>query len=216
MALDISVLGAFKPVFMFLLTFVIVYGLLTYAKVFQTKPNLNAVLAFVAGIIVLFSGRAGLVIEIMTPWFLVFVIFLFFTFFIVRMFGISDADLTKGFKTNGTIHAVIIVIAMLIAVGSFSAAFGQKLLSDNPQVASQPSPVPTNVSGYANYPGGVPPVADVASGNIPLQRTGDGSTASPSFGQNVLNTLVHPKVLGMFFLLLIGVFTMVFLSKPNH
>jgi hypothetical protein len=203
---DVSILGSFKPVFTFLLVFTIVYGLLEFSKVFGDKKNLNGMIAFVAGMIVMFSKPVMVMLDTMTPWFLVFVIFLFFTIFIVRMFGINDADLTKGFKTNSTLHVALIVIAIIIGVAGLSSAFGQRLLEKNTQAATLPVPTTTDSSG-------LPPVSDVASGNV--QIAAGSSTATSNFNSNFLATIVHPKVLGMFFLLLIGVFALIFLTKST-
>nr|MCK4929858.1 serine/threonine protein kinase [Nanoarchaeota archaeon] len=63
--------------------------------------------------------------------------------------------------------------------------------------------IPTNYS--AQEPG---------TGLEPAEQ-GITSTTTTSFTTNLLNTLRHPKVLGMLFVFLVAVFALIFLTKPT-
>jgi hypothetical protein len=51
------------------------------------------------------------------------------------------------------------------------------------------------------------------TGSTSVTRTTPGSTATSDFTQNLYNTIFHPKVLGMLFLMVIATVTIAFLAK---
>jgi flagellar basal body-associated protein FliL len=93
------------------------------------------------------------------------------------------------------VYPWIIIFAVLILFLALGNAFGQSLLESG-----------GSSSTSTNYTGGstvvVQPEAPTTT-----------STTTPSFTTNLLNTLRHPKVLGLLFVFLVGMFTLLFLTK---
>jgi len=112
--LDVTLLENFGVLFVVLLIFLILFGLLEYIKAFgKDKKGLHAIIALVVALLFLVSKTASSMVQLMVPWFMVIVIFLFFTMFLIRMFGRTEADMKKliGHKD---VYPWIIVFAALI------------------------------------------------------------------------------------------------------
>jgi hypothetical protein len=101
----------------------------------------------------------------------------------------------------------LIIAFFVIFIGGLAFSFGQttyEVGTGRPVGASQIDPVTglpyedpgTVVVGPAGPPAGTP-----------------GSTATPDFQQNFINTLIHPKVLGLIVTMLIASVTIYFLSS---
>ncbi|KYK25970.1 hypothetical protein AYK26_01680 [Euryarchaeota archaeon SM23-78] len=192
--LDIGLVESFGVIFVVLLVFLIVYGLLEYLKVFgEGKRGLHGITAFVIALLFLISRTASSMVEMMVPWFIVLAIFIFFTLFMVRMFGRTEADMRQLIADPNVYPWLIALVGLILAL-SVGTAFGQKLLE------SGEGTQPTNTS--------------IEGPILPGPSPGTTSTATPSFATNVINTLRHPKVLGLLFIFLIGMFAMIFLTKP--
>jgi magnesium-transporting ATPase (P-type) len=186
--LDISILENFSIIFTFLLVFVILYAMLEYFQWFgKDKRGLHSLISLAIAFMVIVSDSVRIVVESITPWFLVMILFIFFIVFVVRMFGVGDEQVSKAL---GSIYIWIIVFAVLILFVGLSNAFGQILLEKRTGEQNETVQPPIEQ----------PPVVE-------------GGVGSPSFGQNVLLTFTNPKVLGMLLILFISMFAIMFLSR---
>lgn len=224
--LDVSVLQHFSTLFVFLLVFVVVYGFLLMSKIFAKgneeiagSRGLYAIIALTAAFFVSVSGGAAAVVSTMTPWFGVFIIFLFLIFFAFKMFGVDETQFQNVVKMK-EVYWSILVVAILIVIASFSSSFGQNLLNDNSEIVTNPGAPNTVVMQENN---GVTPNQSTTSNrltmtdiNIQERQTEQGSTATSDFGSNVLNTIIHPKVLGMLLLLFIAFFAIIFMTSTQN
>ena len=199
--LDIGVIGYFGVIFAFLLVFVILYGLLSWAKPFgDGKQGIYAILAAAFAILSIINKAALFLIKFMTPWFFIVIFLGFFIIFILMMFGLKPEQLRAGASPYFRIWPI--VIGLLILFFGLGGAFGQDLLS-----AGQGDSGGTN--GTENSAGG---------GSVPTNNGATGEpdgTSSGDYESNVLNTLVNPSVLGMILLLFIGAFAAFFLTKES-
>ncbi|MAG39251.1 hypothetical protein CMO90_04155 [Candidatus Woesearchaeota archaeon] len=188
--LDISVLGNFSIIFVFLLIFTVIFAFLEFSNPFgKGRKGLHSLIALSIAFLIVISEAAVMMINFMTPWFLVLFLFIFFMLFSVRIFGVSEADTISLIK-NPQVYPYLIVFGVIILIASFATTFGQILLEQGTGTEQVDKPtiiLPGDVIG--------------------------GSTQTTSFGENVLNTIVHPKVLGMIAILLVGMFTITFLTK---
>ncbi|MBR9693220.1 hypothetical protein GOV07_04825 [Candidatus Woesearchaeota archaeon] len=234
--LDVSLLGGAKVIFTFLLVYVVVWGLLTWIKPFGKSASTGpyAIIALVAAFFSVISGTVRYIIEFMTPWFLFLILFLFFTLFIIRMFNVGEGDLKKIIG-NGTVQVLIIAMILIIMFFALGSAFGQKSLEAtqggnvyyNPDIGTgatggQPAGQPGSggVLQPTSYPPGtLQPGDDIMppqpTGGAQLQPGQPGATATPDFSLHVVNTLLHPKVLAIIAVLLIAVFTVWLLGRPD-
>lgn len=197
--LDIGILRNFSVIFTWLLMYVAIYGFLEVINPFgKDKKNFHALVALAISFLGILSKSARYFVEFITPWFLVLILVLFFIIFIVRMFGLGEGDMVKVIKDSITYTwlLVIIVLIVFIAIGS---TFGQRTLEATTGTPpSQPAP----------------PIGPEAGQTLQAVQPGTGSTATPNnYAQNVVASFFHPKVLGMLFILLLGTFTIYFLSR---
>ena len=196
--LDIGLLENFGVIFVILLVFLILFGLLEYINAFgKEKKGLHAIIAFIVAILFLVSKVAANMVKIMVPWFMVFAIFIFFTLFMVRMFGVGEPELKKLIG-DPNVYPWLIVFVVLILLFSLGNAFGQSLLE-----RGEGSQTSTNYSAQSPETGLEP------------STPGTRSTTTTSFSTNLLNTLRHPKVLGLLFVSMVGLFALIFLTKAS-
>jgi len=189
--LDVGIVENFNIVFVFILIFTIVYAILEYSKPFgASNKGLHGLIALSISFLLVISKAAVLMINFMTSWFVVLFLFIVFSLFAIRIFGVSESD-TIALIKNTQLYPYIIVVIVIILIAGFASVFGQGLLekgtSVTPQNVTNGDLIPTNIDG--------------------------GSTRTVSFGENVLNTLVHPKVLGFIAVMVLGTLTLAFLTK---
>ncbi len=197
--LDIGILKNFSIVFTWLLIYVVVFGLLEWKSPFgKDKKGFNVMVAFAIAFLGVISTSARYFIEFVTPWFLVMAIVIFFILFIVRMFGLSDSSVENIIKDNMA-HTWLIVLSIFIVLMALGASFGQQLLEKG--TGAQPN-------------GPVQPIgSEIPSTPEQVSTIEHGPSTTSSFAENALQVFVHPKVLGMLFILLLGTFTIYFLSR---
>ena len=200
--MDLALFQHFGSIFVFLIVFAVVYGFLLVTNIMKDKSGakgLYAIISLSFAFLAMMSKSMVKVISIMTPAFTVFIIFIFLALFVVRMFAGDDDVLFGKMIRKSSVYWVLIVVFIIILISSFSSVFGQRLLEQqvNP---GQEVVVATNGSTASLDPTSVP------SDGVTTAATG-------SYSNNVLMTLIHPKVLGLILLLLIGVFTILFLAK---
>jgi len=196
--LDIGLFPHFESIFIVLIVFLLLFGLFEYIKVFgEGKKGLHAIISLVVALMFLVYRIPSLMVGMMVPWFTVIIIFIFFTLLMVRIFNVGESDLTKLIK-DANVYPWIIIFAALILFLALGSAFGQNLLEQGePEMASSNA---TTEGTY--YP--------ESTEGLTAETT---STATPSFATNLLNTLRNPKVLGLLFVMLVGAFALLFLTK---
>lgn len=203
--LDIGVLNYFNVIFTLLLVFVIVYGFLSFIKPFGGNTGLYALVAFAFAVLSITSPGALALITFIAPWFFVVIFIGFFILFILMMFGLKQSELKAGSRSEFRIWPII--FAILILLFGLGHAFGQQTLEQGTgttDTTTTPTTVNVNNSGTTTD--------NLSLGNNGIPGTAD-QTATDNFGNNVLNTLVNPQILGMIVVLLVGAFAMFLLTK---
>ncbi|MDD3174859.1 MAG: hypothetical protein PHU51_00085 [Candidatus Nanoarchaeia archaeon] len=196
--MDVSLFSYFGPIFLFLMVFVIVYAFLSITKAFEKLPGKNALFAIIAisvSFFLLMYKPAMTVISVMIPWFTVLIMLTFLIMFVFKMFN-QDETLWGSVIKQKSVMWTILTFVIIIVLASFSSTFGQTLLAE--QVTE------TTTDGM---------ITTVTNQTVPVTTT---STASSSFGNNVLMTLINPKVLGLILMLIIGMFTIMLLSDSQE
>ncbi len=189
--LDIGLLKYFSIIFPFLLVFTATFAMLKKTKFLGESNAIVALISFSTAFIVLMSGSVLEVIRVSTPWFVFlsgFILLLFLTF---GMFGVKEDLFLSTIRENKSITWTIIIISLVIVLGSTSFVFGQRALE-------------TRAARTATT---------VGEDGVPVTVTT--ATTTPSFGQNVFNTLFNPKILGMVFILLVSVFTIAMITTES-
>lgn len=181
--LDIGLLESFSAIFVWLFTFVLVYGIMKVTQVFK-NDGLHALAAVAVAMFIAMSPDFTKLITLMIPWFVILALVITFVLMAGKFAGFKDnfIMLTLGGESSAW---WIIIVAFIIILYATGGVFGQGLLG----VTQGASSTVLNGSGE-----------------------GGPTTSTSSFSTNVAATLFHPKILGMLLLLLISVFAVSLLS----
>ena len=186
----VGALEDFSAIFIFILVLAVLYGLLQYTKIFGGSKPLHAVIAFVIALLFLFSQNAGEVVKIITPWFVLLFAFILFLMVGIKMFGATkevDIDFLTMINQHSNVSYWILAIALVIVVGAIATVYSQ----------------PGEVLAERGEAG---PVADASSAQ--------GEAGSVGLG-GFFGTITHPKVLGVIVILLIGSFTIRYMTRQE-
>jgi hypothetical protein len=188
--LDLSILSGLSSVFAFLLVFALMYGLLTYTKIFNLSNGLASIISLSIAFMILFSRPAMLAIQLVTPW---YVIMFFIIIMIVMMSLIFVGPM--GDKSLGTMMGPenlkivinwILIIALIILMTGLSSIF----------LSGEDSPYAINTDGST--------VQTNTSSNV----GGIGSAAA-------IDIIFHPKVLGVIAFMVIATFTVFLMGSKG-
>ena len=208
--LDIGVFSYFSVVFIFLLVFTVVFALMNYIKIFgaESKQGWNAIIALCIAAIALMSRSAINFLSFVTPWFVLLFFVIFFIMFAIRMFGLEEKDMKEIIK-DSTVYWFILVFVILIVLFGLGNTLGQSAL---PYTTPGATPTATTDTGTAATDSGTASTG-TDTGTTSTAVGSPGSTATPSFQQNLYATIFNPKVLGMFFLLVIATVSVAILAQ---
>ena len=196
-SMDLGLLQFFVGIFVFLLSFVISYGFLSYRKPFgDGNEGLYGLIALAISITVIAVRPVAELITFLTPWFFLMLFFAFFAIFILSVFGL-DPD-TLGPSVDNRLRNVFITVSVILLIFGLSTVFGQQTLEAGP-------------GGNSNGDdGSIAPQTNETDG---ASLESPDTTDTGSFQQNLINTLTHPKVLGLVAFMLIVSFAMFFLTR---
>lgn len=123
-AIDISGLTTFVPVFGFLLVFVVVYALLGKTKVLGENKFVHLLISFAISIIFLVSAQAIKFVEFTVPFIAIFIISLVFVGLIV---GVIKGNIEEFFQPafGWLIVVVIIIFFVFSAIHVFGVAMSE-------------------------------------------------------------------------------------------
>jgi hypothetical protein len=126
--LDLGLLANDKLgiIFTFLFVLVLVYAILSKVKIFGDRKGLDALIAFLAALIVLFSDTVRQSIMTMAPWFVLFFFFLIFMSIAYMIFGAKTEDIFSTMKKYSSIFYWILAIGVMIWLGSMTTVIAQK------------------------------------------------------------------------------------------
>jgi len=126
--IDVGV-NFFSGLFPLLFTFLIVYGVLSYTKVFSENKMVPALLAFLLAIATYFSTVAVKTINMMAPWFVLFFVFGIFVLIAYQLFGVEEKTITSLWKPGGgggPLFYWILTFVLIIGLGSLFTVLKQE------------------------------------------------------------------------------------------
>ena len=139
MAIDISGLNFFMPVFSFLFVFLIVYALLVKTKIVGESKFVNLLISFIISVVFMSVSSMELYVQKIIPW---FVVLLVVVFLILLIAGFATKDLNKIMTPAfaWVAVAVLIIIFLIAAIQVFNPVFHPDLVvtsGENPGLISQ-------------------------------------------------------------------------------
>ena len=127
--LDIGLLKHFEILFPFLFITIMVFSILTMIKAFgKENTGLRVLIAIILGFMSLISPIIRKTINIMAPWFVLLIIFIFFILFAVQTLGGSREELWKGILKPERHYIIVWIVALslVIGFGSLSSAISEE------------------------------------------------------------------------------------------
>lgn len=208
--LDISGLSFFSSIFTFLLIFVAVYALLSWGKILGTNSGIHALLAISIAVLFMFSKDAISMINFMVPWFTIMFIVILLILMAYAMLnpGGSVVDILMKSGNHKTVVYWIITIAVVVILIGLGNTYGQSV---GPYLDEQGNPVDNSLSGDNNVYGNDSNTISGAADNF----RGTSGVATDDFQTNLGATIFHPKMLGIFFILFLGTFTIMLITKAT-
>src|SRR3989344_7171569 len=127
MAIDISGIFVFMPIFSFLFVFLITYAALSGTKVLGENNLINVFIGMIMAVIFLSFASLDFYVRTIVPWFVVLMVC---TFLVLLLFGFSTNKLdwirTKGF--GFALVGVLLLIFLLAAIRVFNPIFHPDLI----------------------------------------------------------------------------------------
>ena len=187
--LDTSLIQHFDIIFPFLLVLVLMYAVLSKIKIFSSA-SINAIISFVVAVMFLMSPLVREVLNTAAPWFILLFVFIIFSLVAYMALGAEQSDILNVVKSTEYryISFWILALILIITLGSLAHV----------------------VSKYGGFGSDVSVDPDQNRSDIPS----DPSYVVPEDQQqDFWQTIVHPKVLGMVFIMLTAMFTIMRLVK---
>ena len=181
--LDIGLAQHFSVVFTVLLVFVLVFALLEKTKILGDNKGLNSIVALCLAVMTLFLPGVVAVIAHMAPWFVLILMFLIMLLTLLMAMGTKWEQIAKYASADFQVaHWFVLIILIIVFVGALSTVYGETLLPySGGKVIQDNESSPQGVLGEDGT----------------VTDTGD-------FNKNVGRVIVHPKVLGLLLVLMIG------------
>lgn len=182
--LEVGLLNYFSVIFPALLIFVVVFAIFEKFKLIGESKTIHAVVAIALAFMVMLSQNIVTIINFIAPWFVLVFIFVILLLMVYKIMGASDEVLTNFIQTDNAVKWFIFAIGIIIIIAGISHVYGQRL-------------VPVTTEG----------------GEVIDPQTGEITTASGEFKENIAATFFHPKIIGTLFVLLVAVFAISLLTR---
>jgi hypothetical protein len=128
--LDVGLLQKFDVIFPFIFVLVIVYAVLARTEWFKDKQAIAFILAFLLGVMTLFSGIAIKTINRMAPWFILLIIFGILLILAYQAMGVKEETimnvLTKS-EYRYTFAWWVLALMLIIGFGTLSAVVSEEV-----------------------------------------------------------------------------------------
>lgn len=113
--LDLGLLKGFVDIFVWLLVFLIVYGVLEVTNLLKNK-GLHALFAFVITAVIVLTGGGTNIITAMAPWVVVLAALIFFVLILAGFAGADLKDLPGIFGKKAVVWMVAIPLIVILII----------------------------------------------------------------------------------------------------
>lgn len=172
--LDLGLLKGFADIFVWLLVFLIVYGILEVTNIFKNK-GLHALFAFAITAVIVLTGGGTNIITAMAPWVVIIAALIFFVFVLANFAGADMKDLPSVFGKKAVIWIIAIPLAIILII-SWTQTPPQAAGTEDGQAAAEPQQ-PRGYIGVLTDPKilGLVLILAIASMTIALMASGGGA-----------------------------------------
>jgi hypothetical protein len=125
--LDMSILSYFAPVFVFALVWIITYAILEKTKLFGDNQAIHWVIALCMAVMVVIIPGLTDVIQLITPWFIVFFIFVTLLVVIFLFMGVKGDTIAGVFGGNQFVIWVIVLVSLGILGYALMMVYGDAI-----------------------------------------------------------------------------------------
>ncbi len=148
MAIDISGIYFFMPVFSFLFVFFIVYAILVTSKILGDSKFINVLIGFIMAIIFMSFSSLDLYVQTIVPW---TVVLLVIVFLVLLVAGFSTKDLAKIMTTKfaWVIIVILLIVFLVAAIKVFNPVFHPDLIITSGEGTSLVEQITYSVEGKA-------------------------------------------------------------------
>lgn len=155
--LDGTILSQYGFIFIVILVYAVVYGILKFTKMFESEA-VNQIIAIVLALITLMVPGLLDVIKFFGPWVVIVLFVLMMALLIMKFMGASDSDIAKFTTGNRTVAYILIAIFLIL----FIAALGKVYFAEGDFLEEDGSAVESISEGKAG---------DKESGEVSFWRT---------------------------------------------
>lgn len=126
--LSTNLLQFIAPVVIFIFIFVIFFSILTKIKIFSDNKPLNSLVAFSITVLFLLIPEARQIIEVATPWFVVFVVAGLLLIMSFMVLGVEPQFIKEVAQDNSVVIGVVVGAIIFIFLFSVTKVFGPGVL----------------------------------------------------------------------------------------
>ena len=196
--IDFAFVEGLRPIFVFLIIFAVIYALLTNGNYLGTNKTLHAIIAFVIGIFMALSSKLTQVIMVMIPWFVIIIFFIVLTIVVFKVSGINGEQPDMA-ELKPALMWVLLIVFLVILVGSISYVYGQDELEiTKGDINFEDSNITHTTGSPSKLAVGYPDSLD---------------SDTTDYAHNAKATIYHPRMLGLIFILIIGMLTVMQLTR---
>ena len=126
--LSTNLLNFFMPIVIFIFIFSIFFALLSKIRIFSDNKPLNSLIAFAMAILFIVVPEARQIIEIATPWFIVFIVAGLLLVMCFMILGVEPSFIKSVAEENAVVLGVIIGGVVIVFLVSVTQVFGPSIV----------------------------------------------------------------------------------------
>ena len=126
--LDLGLLEYFIPAFVWVFVYVIIWALLQKTKFFGKDNELvNHVISFCVATLFVIVPELITIVQLITPWFIVFLLFLIFLVLLFVFMGVKLETVGNVFSQNPTVFWALLIVSLGIFGYAFTQVYGDAI-----------------------------------------------------------------------------------------
>ncbi|MBU4502558.1 MAG: hypothetical protein KKA79_08220 [Nanoarchaeota archaeon] len=114
--LDSSLLDHFIPIFVFLFVFIVSYSVLLKTRILGNNKGLISVASFSVSLLFIVTQSAVDLIQLITPWFVVFIIVSMCILVVFMFLGVKPETIAEAVSSESTVWIIIIIMIVLFGL----------------------------------------------------------------------------------------------------